>query len=80
MFYEMMELYYNVRSEKVIYPFVPTFIDRNTEFEKTVVMRRVHTPYSEIAIDVMGDMGQCYGARRIYVACKEMFSSSRGCW
>lgn len=41
------------------FPFLASFINLSTEYEKKAPMTRVHTSYSEIGADMVRDMEQC---------------------
>lgn len=46
------------RSLNRVFLVVAAFLNRSMECEKTVSMTRVHPYYSEIFVNVMGNMGQ----------------------
>lgn len=59
------------------FSFVPSFIDRSIENEKSAPMTRIHTQYSEVVSDVTKAWDSRHRARLIWVGPKEVFRNSR---
>lgn len=62
-----------------LFPLLAAVIIWNTKRKKTVLMKNLHTPDSEIVADIMKDMLGFGRATKSWIAWKEKWSFSKGC-